>query len=146
MEKESIPVQKAISMREAIPLMEYVYIGVVGGTSYAFLEILWRGYTHWSMIVAGMLAAVFLYWCGVMLVARPLWLRCLVGALGITAVEFAIGCVVNLWWQLGVWDYSALPGNVLGQICPLFTGIWCGLCLPAYWLCGVIRRAWRAAA
>lgn len=136
MEKVQIPMGEQISVRE------YVYIGIVGGTGYAFLEILWRGYTHWSMIMAGMLAGIFLYWCRIMLTGSPLWLRCLLGALGITAVEFVIGCVVNLWWGLDVWDYSALPGNVLGQICPLFTGLWCLLCIPAYGLCGIVRQAW----
>lgn len=123
---------------------EYVYIGMVGGSAYAFLEILWRGYTHWSMIVAGMLAAVLLYAIRVHLAWVPLPVRCLLGAFGITAVEFAIGCVVNLWWELGVWDYSTLPGNLLGQICPWFTGLWCVLCIAADGLCGMVRASFCA--
>ena len=29
--------------------------------------------------------------------------------------EFLTGCVLNLWLGLGIWDYSNLPGNILGQ-------------------------------
>lgn len=32
------------------------------------------------------------------------------------ALEFATGCVVNLWLGLDVWDYSQKPFNLLGQI------------------------------
>ena len=43
------------------------------------------------------------------------------GTAFITAAELAVGLVVNraLGWQ--VWDYSREFGNVLGQICPLFS-------------------------
>jgi uncharacterized membrane protein len=39
-----------------------------------------------------------------------------------------------------VWDYSGLPLNLLGQICLLYTIIWFTLCIPAYLLCGFVRR------
>ena len=58
----------------------------------------------------------------------PLVLAALAGAAIITAYEFAVGMIVNvqLGWQ--VWDYSQIPGNILGQICPLFTGAWFVVC------------------
>ena len=31
---------------------------------------------------------------------------------------------MNVWLNLGVWDYSHLPGNVMGQICPEFAFLW----------------------
>ena len=40
-------------------------------------------------------------------------LRCVYGALIITAVEFSVGCIVNLWLQWDIWDYSRLPLNLL---------------------------------
>ena len=61
------------------------------------------------------------------------------GAAGITLVELAVGCVVNLWWNMGVWDYSDMPMNLWGQICPTFSAMWFFLCIPAFWLCGQIR-------
>ena len=63
------------------------------------------------------------------------------GALIATAAEFVTGCVVNLWLGWGVWDYSALPGNLLGQICPQFTLLWVGIAAVAVVLDDVIR--WR---
>ena len=35
----------------------------------------------------------------------PLWQQVWIGAVGITALEFLTGCVVNLWFGWGVWDY-----------------------------------------
>lgn len=40
----------------------------------------------------------------------------LIGCVIITALEFAAGCIVNLWLGLDVWDYSQKPLNLLGQI------------------------------
>ena len=45
----------------------------------------------------------------------------------ITAVEFVFGLVFNVFLGMSVWDYSSVPGNILGQICPLFSVLWCGL-------------------
>ena len=51
---------------------------------------------------------------------------------------------LNIWLELGVWDYSAQWGNLWGQICPLYTILWCLLAGPVIvvfdwldcWLCG----------
>ena len=105
---------------------------------YAVLEVLWRGYTHWSMILAGALCAAILY--RIRLIDMPQVLRCLLGTACITLVEFTIGCTVNLWWKLDVWDYSGMPFHLWGQICPAYTALWFCLCPPAFWLCGQIRK------
>ena len=44
-----------------------------------------------------------------------------------TALEFIWGLVLNVWLGLGLWDYSEMWGNVMGQICPLFSLAWCGI-------------------
>ena len=49
----------------------------------------------------------------------------------ITAVEFLVGLVVNVWLKFNVWDYSKLPYNVMGQVCLLYTNLWFFLSLPA---------------
>ncbi len=51
------------------------------------------------------------------------------GAVIITAYEFFVGIIVNLRLGWNVWDYSSVPGNILGQICPTFTLLWFLLCL-----------------
>ena len=68
----------------------------------------------------------------------PLWLQAAACAAVVTAAELAAGLVLNVWLKLGVWDYTALPWNLWGQVCPQFTAAWWGLCMvfiPAYdWL------------
>ena len=44
----------------------------------------------------------------------PFLLQMLYGAIAVTATEFIFGCVLNLWLKLDIWDYSNLPGNILG--------------------------------
>ncbi len=42
----------------------------------------------------------------------------------ITVVEFVAGLIINVWLGMGVWDYSAMPGNIMGQVCPQFLAMW----------------------
>ena len=81
----------------------------------------------------------------------PLWVQAVLGGLTITAGELAAGLVLNVWLGLDIWDYSELWGNVLGQVCPMYTGLWCLLAGPAivsfdwidHWLCGGERPRYR---
>ena len=45
-------------------------------------------------------------------------------AIGITVIEFVLGCIFNIWLQLNIWDYSYIPLNFMGQICELYSTIW----------------------
>ena len=40
------------------------------------------------------------------------------------SLEFLTGCIVNLALGWHVWDYSGMPGNVLGQICLPYSLLW----------------------
>ena len=53
-----------------------------------------------------------------------MWLQCLLSMIIIVTIEFFSGCVLNLWLGLGVWNYSNMPFNILGQICLPFSIIW----------------------
>ena len=59
----------------------------------------------------------------------PLPVRAAVGAGVITAVELGTGLLVNRDHR--VWDYRGFPGNIRGQICPLFTALWVPVSLGA---------------
>jgi len=105
------------------------------GAAYVALEVLFRGYSHPSMFIVGGL-------CGVLVGAlnqapgfykAPVVLQAAAGAAVVLAVEFLSGCVLNLWLCLDVWDYSGLPGNVLGQICPAFGLLWFCIMPFAIW-------------
>ena len=115
---------------------------VWGGTVYYLLEVVYKTATghperiSWTMLVLAIVLTVPVERCGAQLPwTCPLWLQALACAALVTAVELAAGVVLNIWLGLGVWDYSALPGNLWGQICPQFAVVWWALCLgfiPAF--------------
>lgn len=113
----------------------------MGSCVYPAMELMYRGYTHISMSLAGgvSLCAIDRICCGP-LKNRPLWLRCLTGGTLITGVEFFTGLIVNRRLHLKVWDYSHRRFSVLGQICPTATLLWTILSLPAIGLCGAVSR------
>ncbi|MBT9617193.1 hypothetical protein GPK43_03565 [Mediterraneibacter faecis] len=71
----------------------------------------------------------------------PLVLQQLIAASGITVIEFIFGLILNVWLGLNMWDYSNMPGNILGQICPQFMVLWFFLSAIGIILDDVIR--WR---
>ena len=92
----------------------------LGGCGYVALELLWRGWSHGSMFLAGGLCLLLLGMLNRLSLAFPL--RTLLGAAVITGVELATGLLVNR--DFSVWDYRGQPGNFLGQICPLYCALW----------------------
>lgn len=120
--------------------VKYCFLGVVGGTIYYILEIMFRGYSHWSMFLLGGICFIalglineFLSW------DTPLINQMVIGSVIITILEFITGCIVNLWLGWNIWDYSGLPYNLLGQI-SLFSSIgWIGLSLVGITLDDFIR-------
>lgn len=121
-------------------LVKAMVLFYIGAFLYGAIEILWRGYTHWTMAVLGGLLFLLLGGLNEWLPwAMPLWLQVLVGTLAVTAAEFVCGVILNIWLDMGIWDYSQIPGNILGQICPQFTFAWMGLSLVAILLDDFIR-------
>lgn len=112
----------------------------VGAAGYSGLEVLARGYTHWTMALTGGVCVVALWRIAAHLGEKPLWVQALLGSACITAAEFVVGLVVNVWLGWGVWDYSSEFGNILGQICPLYSFLWF---LLAFTACFVMRRILR---
>ncbi len=106
-----------------------IAVFALGGCAYGLMEILYRGHTHWTMLVTGGACVLTLFYLREWLLAQPLVLGALAGAVIITVYELSVGVLVNLKLGWQVWDYSAQPGNVLGQICPAFTAIWFVVCL-----------------
>lgn len=102
-----------------------IILFLAGGILYVLCEILWRGYSHWTMFVLGGICFLyagiqneFISW------DKPLVLQSLQVALFITIAEFITGCIVNLWLGWDVWNYSNLPFNLLGQICIPYSLLW----------------------
>jgi len=109
-----------------------ILVFVLGGFFYGLVEILYRGYTHWSMILTGGAVLLTFYLLLPYLFNINLFMAAAAGALIITLYEFSMGCIVNLWFKWGVWDYSHCPGNILGQICPQYSAYWFALCLAFF--------------
>lgn len=93
------------------------------------LELLWRGWSHPSMFLAGGVCFLLLGQLEEMEPKLPAFARPVAGAMIITMVELAAGLLVNR--DYAVWDYRNRPGNFCGQICPLFSVLWIGVAWAA---------------
>ena len=98
---------------------------LIGGWIYYYIEIMWRGYSHWTMAVVGGICFVvigglnnYIPW------GMALWKQASIGALFVTAMELVVGIPLNIMLGMHVWDYSNVPFNLLGQICLPFTILW----------------------
>lgn len=106
-------------------ILKYMFLFSFGGIVYLIIELLWRGYSHWSMFILGGMCFVCLglinkkYTWDI-----PLILQMLYGAFIITVLEFVAGCILNLRLGLNVWDYSNMPLNILGQVCLPYMALW----------------------
>lgn len=106
-------------------LVREIFIFLTGGFAYCILEVIFRGRSHISMLLAGGMAFYLIghiYERNKDNVSVPIIM--LAGMMVITLLEFIIGMVVNIYLNLGVWDYSKLPLNIKGQICPVFSACW----------------------
>ena len=116
-------------------LPKYLFLFWFGGSTYVTLEVLWRGYSHWTMlllsgtvfIAIGLLNEVWEW-------STSIIKQVAVGTVLATALEFITGCIVNLWLGWAVWDYSAMPLNLLGQICVPYILLWIPVSLAAIFL------------
>ena len=101
-----------------------VIIFGIGAFLYGLIEILWRGYTHWSMLVAGGICFVSFSGIAHCMKKKPLLYKCVLGSISVTAVEFVFGLIFNLILKKNIWDYSKMPFNLGGQVCLLYTVLW----------------------
>lgn len=106
---------------------------------YPVIEIMWRGYTHFSMALLGGICMLSLHFINMSFSDISIFLRALLGALMITAWELLFGVVLNMALELDVWDYSGHRLNLFGQICAPYTFFWFLLCFPAFFLSGYMH-------
>ena len=82
------------------------------------IEILYRGYTHWSMGILGGISFVSIGLINEILSwDTPLAIQALIGSIMITLYEFITGVILNIWLGLGIWDYSNLSFLSIVGIC-----------------------------
>ena len=112
---------------------------LVGGAVYYTIEILSRGWSHWTMALCGGLCLASIYHANRLLYRRSLLLRALCGAAIITLVELIAGCILNLWLGLRIWSYANHTLNIGGQVCVYMSFLWFLLSIPACLLCALIE-------
>lgn len=117
-----------------------IIIFLTGALLYSVVEILFRGFTHWTMSITGGLVFLVLFGIQSNLKTMSFFKKCLLGSAVITAFEFTVGVIVNIILHWQVWDYSEVPINLLGQICLPFTLLWILICMPAYILCFSLEK------
>lgn len=121
-------------------VVKYPTIFLIGAIVYMGIEILWRGYTHWTM---GVLGGIILILIGLIDEVAcediPMLWQATIGSIIITLLEYYAGWILNIKLNLGIWDYSELPLNVDGQVCLLFSLLWMLLSVVAVWLDNFIR-------
>lgn len=120
-------------------VLKYLALFLIGGALYYCLEVLFRGYSFWSMVACGGICFIV---CGLINERNrcmPLPLQMLIAACRITVIELEAGLILNVGLGLHIWDYSNMPGNFLGQICPQFTVLWFFLSAVGIALDDVIR-------
>lgn len=117
--------------------MKKIWLFMFGGYAYCFLELLWRGKTHWSMALAG---------GTVLLLLSQVWKKggvirfLFASAALITLTEFVFGVIFNIYFNLNVWDYSDMAFNLAGQICLPYTLLWFALGFPVYYIIGQLKK------
>ncbi len=110
-------------------IWKFSFLFYLGGMCYAGLELLWRGFTHWSMFLLGGICFVLVGNLKRLGPKLPLPFRVTEAALLITLLELGCGLLVNRNYR--VWDYRHMPMNLLGQICLPFTLLWVPVSLAA---------------
>lgn len=95
-----------------------------GAIGYGLIEILWRGFTHPSMLTAGGICFMCFAKIGEKMKKASIFLKALAGSLLVTGIELIFGVIFNIILHKNVWDYSNMPFNFKGQICPLYSFFW----------------------
>lgn len=108
---------------------KFSFLFYLGGMCYSALELLWRGFTHWSMFLLGGLCFVLVGNLKRFRSNLSMPLLLIEASLIITLLELGCGLLVNRTYR--VWDYRHMPMNFLGQICLPFTLLWIPVSLGA---------------
>ena len=116
-------------------MIESLVLFFFGGLTYYCLELVFRGYSHYSMFLCGGLAFYLVslfnrhFEHSLYLVTRLILSACI-----ITLVELLFGAIFNLYLGYSIWDYSEHIIQYKGQICLTFSILWFFLSLPVFWL------------
>ena len=112
-------------MKNLIKLLRPLILFNIGGLLYILIELLWREYSHWTMFFVGGICFVLIGLINELFTFNiPLITQMTISSVLITLIEFISGSIINIRFNLNVWDYSNMPFNILGQICIPFMILW----------------------
>lgn len=121
-------------------ILKYLTLFLIGGITYYFIEIAYRGYSHFSMVIVGGLCFVLIGSINEFSNKEiPLLLQMLISVLLVDIVELISGIIINRILLLNVWDYSQLKYNFLGQISLNSSIAWFFLSLFAIYMDDLLR-------
>lgn len=120
-------------------IIEYISIFIIGALTYMLIEILWRGYTHWTMGILGGIVLILVGLLNEVDKDIPLLVQAPIASIVITLLEYYSGIILNVQMKLNIWDYSDLPFNVNGQVCLLYSLLWMILGIVAVILDDFVR-------
>lgn len=105
-------------------LKEKLILFSIGAVGYGTIEVIWRGFTHPSMLTAGGICFCFFASLSEKLKKKSIIVKGVIGSCFITGIELIFGIVFNIILKKNVWDYSKMPLNFCGQICALYSFFW----------------------
>lgn len=124
-------------------LLKNIILFFIYGILYYAIEIAYRGWSDWRMIIVGGICAICtgklnecIDW------SVSFWKQVLYGEIIVLLVEFISGCILNIGLRLNIWDYSSLPFNIYGQICLPFAILWIPLIIGVIILDDYLRYWW----
>lgn len=103
---------------------------------------LWGVSSVWMFVLGGtaglILSGILLIFPNLIISIIFLPLYIIAGGIIITVLELLAGLVFNKLLKWGIWDYSTLKFNFLGQI-ELWHSIgWCGLSFAVFWFSNIL--------
>ncbi len=112
------------------------------------LEVLYRSYKHKYFVNPGFLVgcALPIYGTGglvlylvcslkLFFISNEVWrivVILIICTILMTAIEFVAGFVSLKYYHNRLWDYSDVPGNIMGIVCPIFSLAW-GVCAAIFY-------------
>ena len=118
-------------------ISKILFFLVFGGSLYYSFEVMFRGFSHWTMFVLGGICFVFFYSQGKLTNwTEPLWIQTFRATVFVVSMEFITGIIVNKFLDINVWNYEDMPLHLFGQICLPFAVIFSGLCVMGIILSG----------
>lgn len=97
---------------------------IIMGCVYTNIEMIYRGYSHPSMIIVGGLAGMLAGLINDIVPNMKIYKQCLLSAVMITIIEYIAGYILNVKLNLNIWDYSNLKYNIGGQVSIVFSFFW----------------------